>query len=61
MATHLLEELREHAEELGCENEMEGVRSLIEGGTGAHRQLEVLERSGDVKELIRATCEATRV
>ena len=61
MATHLLEELREHAEELGCENEMEGVRSLIEGGTGAHRQLEVLERTGDVKELIRATCEATRV
>jgi glutamate---cysteine ligase / carboxylate-amine ligase len=61
MATNLLDELREHAEELGCENELEGVRELIEGGTGAHRQLEVLEQSGDLKELIRATCEATRV
>jgi glutamate---cysteine ligase / carboxylate-amine ligase len=61
MASNLLDELREHAQELGCENELEGVRELIEGGTGADRQLEVLEQSGDVKELIRATCEATRV
>ena len=61
MATHLLDELREHAQEVGCEAELEGVRNLIEGGTGAHRQLEVLKRSGDVKELLRATLEATRV
>jgi carboxylate-amine ligase len=60
MASNLLDELREHAEELGCSNELDGVRELIEGGTGAHRQLEVLERSGDVKELLRATLEATR-
>jgi carboxylate-amine ligase len=60
MASHLLEELREHAEEVGCAAEMEGVRGLIEGGTGAHRQLEVLKRTGDVKELLRATLEATR-
>jgi glutamate---cysteine ligase / carboxylate-amine ligase len=59
MATRLLEELREHAQEVGCEREMEGVRRLIEGGTGAHRQLEVLEREGDVKGLVRALCEAT--
>ncbi len=61
LASRLLEELREHAQQVGCEAEIEGVRTLIEGGTGAHRQLEVLERSGDIKELIRATCEATRV
>jgi glutamate---cysteine ligase / carboxylate-amine ligase len=60
MATRLLEELREHAAEVGCESELEGVRRLIEGGTGAHRQLEVLEQTGDVKALIRALCEATR-
>jgi glutamate---cysteine ligase / carboxylate-amine ligase len=59
MAVRLLEELREHAQELGCERELEGVRVLIEGGTGAHRQLEVLERTGDLKELVRALCEAT--
>jgi carboxylate-amine ligase len=60
MATRLLEELRKHAQEVGCEAELEGVRRLIEGGTGAHRQLEVLERSGDAKELVRALCDATR-
>jgi glutamate---cysteine ligase / carboxylate-amine ligase len=60
MATRLLDELREHAEETGCEAEMEGVRGLIEGGTGAHRQLEVLE-GDDVKGLVRALVEASRV
>jgi glutamate---cysteine ligase / carboxylate-amine ligase len=60
MASRLLKELHEHAQEVGCEPEMEGVRTLIEGGTGAHRQLEVLERTGEVKALIRALCDATR-
>ena len=61
LASRLLEELREHAQEVGCEAELEGVRVLIEGGSGAHRQLEVLERSGDPKALVRALCEATEV
>jgi carboxylate-amine ligase len=60
MASQLLEELREHAEELGCDAEMEGVRDLIEGGTGAHRQLELFEREG-LDGLVRALCEASRV
>lgn len=60
MASRLLDELREHAQEVGCDAELEGVRALIEGGTGAHRQLEVLERSGDVKALVCALCEATQ-
>jgi glutamate---cysteine ligase / carboxylate-amine ligase len=59
MASSLLEELEEHAQEVGCAAEMEGVNALIEGGTGAHRQLEVLEESGDVKALVRELCEAT--
>jgi glutamate---cysteine ligase / carboxylate-amine ligase len=61
MADRLLEELREHAQQAGCETEMEGVRRLIEGGTGAHRQLEVLEERGDAKELVRALCKASEV
>jgi carboxylate-amine ligase len=61
MATRLLDELREHAQEVGCENELEGVRALIEGGTGAHRQLEVLEHADDVEDLVRALCEASRL
>jgi gamma-glutamyl:cysteine ligase YbdK (ATP-grasp superfamily) len=55
-----VDELHEHAQEVGCEAELEGVRRLIEGGTGAHRQLEVLERSGDIKGLVRALCEASK-
>jgi carboxylate-amine ligase len=60
MASRLLDELREHAQEVGCEAELDGVRALIKSGTGAHRQLEVLERSGDVRALVRALCDATR-
>jgi carboxylate-amine ligase len=60
MANGLLEELREHAQEVGCDAELEGIRALIDGGTGAHRQLEVLERAGgEVDALVRALCEAT--
>jgi glutamate---cysteine ligase / carboxylate-amine ligase len=61
MASRLLDELREHAEAVGCEAELEGVGDLIAHGTGAHRQLEVLERSGDVKGLVRELCEASGV
>ena len=61
MASRLLEELREHAQQVGCEAEMEGVRNLIEGGTGAHRQLEVLEQHRDPRELVRALCDASEV
>jgi glutamate---cysteine ligase / carboxylate-amine ligase len=60
MAIHLLDELREHAQETGCEAELAGVRDLIERGTGAHRQLEVLRR-GNPEDLVRALCEATSV
>jgi glutamate---cysteine ligase / carboxylate-amine ligase len=60
LAGHLLEELRDHAEEVGCAAELEGLRPMIEGGTGARRQLEELER-GDPRALVRALCEATGV
>jgi glutamate---cysteine ligase / carboxylate-amine ligase len=60
MASRLLDELRPHAEQVGCAAELEGVRALIEGGTGARRQLEVLKRSGgDVKALVRELCDAS--
>jgi carboxylate-amine ligase len=59
LATELLDGLREHAEELGCADELEGIRELIESGTGARRQLALLERNGDLKALIGSLCEAT--
>ena len=61
MAERLLEELAENAQELGCENELEGVRDLLEHGTGAHRQLAMRERNGDMHGLVAEMIDRTRV
>jgi carboxylate-amine ligase len=37
---------------LNCENELEGVLDIVEGGTGSQRQREVYERSGDFLEVV---------
>jgi carboxylate-amine ligase len=60
MVRRMLDELAEHAEELGCEAELAGVEDLIENGTGARRQLTIYERNGDVRGLIREVAEHTR-
>jgi carboxylate-amine ligase len=43
--TEMLEEMiglvREDAEALGCTEEIEGLRRIVERGTSAHRQLEI--------------------
>jgi carboxylate-amine ligase len=60
MAAGLLDELREHAQEVGCEPELEGLRDLIEHGTGARRQLDwFAERGNDVTGLMREIVRAT--
>jgi glutamate---cysteine ligase / carboxylate-amine ligase len=61
MALALLGELTEHAAELGCAAELEGIRDLVEGGTGSRRQLEIWEREGDLVQLMRQIVAATRV
>jgi glutamate---cysteine ligase / carboxylate-amine ligase len=61
MAERMLDELAEHADELGCRAELEGVRDLLEHGTGARRQLDMFERSGDVEGLVREIVERSRV
>ncbi len=61
MTRAVIDELREHAQELGCEAELVGLGDLIERGTGARRQLNWLERHGDVDGLIREILEASRV
>lgn len=55
----VIDDLREHAQELGCENELEGLGELIERGTGARRQLDWLEEHGDVHGLMREIVEAS--
>ena len=60
MVRRMLDELAEHAQELGCEAELAGVDDLIEGGTGARRQLGMHERNGDLRKLAREIADHTR-
>jgi carboxylate-amine ligase len=60
MVRRMLDELAEHAQELGCEAELAGVEDLIENGTGARRQIEMHERNGDVRALVREIADHTR-
>ena len=61
MAERLLDELADHADELGCRAELEVIRDLLEHGTGARRQLDMLERNGDLRGLMREVVERSRV
>ncbi len=60
MARGVLDELREHAQELGCEAELGGLEELIRHGTGARRQIDWFDDHGqDVKGLMREIVKAT--
>jgi carboxylate-amine ligase len=59
MVRRMLDELTEHAEELGCVGELAGVEDLIERGTGARRQLGIYERNGDLRGLVREIAQHT--
>ncbi len=48
----LLEEVRGHAEDLGCADELTGVVDLLEHGNGAQRQVVVFEANRDLRELM---------
>ncbi len=61
MARRLLEELADDAAELGCSAELEGIQVLLEGHTGAKRQLREYKRDPDLRSLMRQVVEATRV
>jgi len=59
MTLGLIEDLRENARELGCEDELAGLADLVESGTGARRQLNWLAEQGDVDGLIKEIVAAT--
>jgi glutamate---cysteine ligase / carboxylate-amine ligase len=59
LAGRLVERLRPHARELGCEREFDGIEDLIERGTGAQRQLRVWRGDRDLRSLVRKIVEAT--
>jgi carboxylate-amine ligase len=52
LARRLYDRLREHAQDLGGADALEGIVDLIERGTGAHRQRVVYEANHDWTELL---------
>jgi glutamate---cysteine ligase / carboxylate-amine ligase len=59
MVRGVVADLREHAHELGCEAELEGLIDLVDHGTGARRQLNWLESHGGVDGLMREVVDAS--
>jgi carboxylate-amine ligase len=59
LARRLVDRLREHAQDLGSADELEGVTDLIERGNGAHRQRVVYEANRDYEEVMREIVDAT--
>ncbi len=59
LAGRLLERLAEHAQDLGSERELEGVRDLLDRGNGASRQLVVYEANHDLREVMAEIVEAS--
>jgi glutamate---cysteine ligase / carboxylate-amine ligase len=53
LARRLYDRLREHAQELGADVELEGILDLLDAGNGAHRQQVVYEANRDYAEVIR--------
>jgi glutamate---cysteine ligase / carboxylate-amine ligase len=59
LGRRLVERLRSHARDLGCERELEAIEDVIENGTGAQRQLAVWRGDRDLRMLVRKIVEAT--
>jgi carboxylate-amine ligase len=59
LARRLIDRLREHAQDLGSEDDLAGVTDLIERGNGAQRQLVVYEANSDFRELMHEIVDAT--
>jgi glutamate---cysteine ligase / carboxylate-amine ligase len=60
LARGLVERLKPHAQDLGCENELEGILEIIDSGTGSQRQREVYGESGDFLDVVAFLIEGTR-
>jgi carboxylate-amine ligase len=60
LARDLVVRLRPFAQDLGCENELEGILEIVESGTGSQRQREVYDESGDFLDVVAFLIEGTR-
>jgi glutamate---cysteine ligase / carboxylate-amine ligase len=59
LARRLVDRLEPRARELGSAAELEGVRDLIENGTGAERQMLVYAANEDFRDVLREIVETT--
>jgi glutamate---cysteine ligase / carboxylate-amine ligase len=59
MTLGVIEDLREDARALGCEDELAHLADLVEYGTGARRQLDWLQDHGEIGGLMREVVAAT--
>jgi carboxylate-amine ligase len=56
-----LEFVDDMVDELGCREEINYVHEILNGGTGADRQLKVFEKTGDLKKVVDYMVEETRL
>jgi carboxylate-amine ligase len=59
LARRLLDEHRDHAEQLGSAADLAGIEDLLEKGSGAERQVVVYEANHDLREVMAEIVEAT--
>jgi carboxylate-amine ligase len=59
LGRRLVDRMRDHARDLGCEDELGGVEDLLDGGNGASRQSLVFEANHDLREVMAEILEAT--
>ena len=59
LARRLVEELRPVAQDLGCENELEGVLETVERGNGAELQRETFEKHGSLETVVDRLVDST--
>jgi carboxylate-amine ligase len=59
LTERLIKQLAPHAQELGCEQELTGVKDLLRAGNGAARQQMVYEANHDLRELMAEIVAAT--
>jgi carboxylate-amine ligase len=59
LARRLIDRLEGHAQDLGSEGELDGIRDLLERGNGAARQIVVYEANHDLREVMAEIVAAT--
>jgi carboxylate-amine ligase len=59
LAHRVLDRVREHAQDLGSADELDGIEDILERGNGASRQIVVYEANNDLREVMGEIVEKT--